>query len=298
MKIDTCCPSHVLNLNLLYALPLDLFNIPPNGLVASVLQNPSRFAGQDLTRAVASSHRPSWRAEATCLMHAIKVGEIDTESVGCIASDIVLYVSLVVILGVILVKFVLAVIFGWCLSWKLGNFKEGRSYKERMKRDAEIEDWTQGIYRPAEAIRPHQRRYSASSYAKPKKRKTIMPRTSRFTQPEAGSTHFNQQQIERPVSAIWRNSPRYVKSTYKMKTLDRIKKNTRWLIAPSFSVTLPPRSLANIRTSIDQVMLQQPRVDPRCRQPPMQQVVATRRSQYHATPYRSLLLITCPLGSD
>lgn len=192
-------------MNLLHALPLDSFNIPASGLMTAILQDAAQFAGQDLTRVVAS-HRNSggqWRQEASCLADIVKVGEIDTRSVGCIASDVVLYMSLVVILGVILVKFVLAVAFGWCLSWKLGNFKEGQSYKERMRRDEEIENWTSEIHRPAEAIRPYYNNTTSRT-----RRKSIMPRTSRFTQPDPGSTHFGVNPIDRPVSTIWRNSHR------------------------------------------------------------------------------------------
>jgi chitin synthase len=120
--------------------------------------------------------------------------------VGCIASDIVLYTSLIVILGVILVKFGLAVIFGWFLSWKLGNFKEGQSYKDRMRREMEIEDWTAGINRPAEAIRPNEYSYNSATL----KRKPFIPKTSRFTQPDAGSMHFNS--IGRPGSSAWKQA--------------------------------------------------------------------------------------------
>ncbi|KAI9263354.1 chitin synthase-domain-containing protein [Phascolomyces articulosus] len=206
--------SHVLNLDLLQALPLDKFNVPALGLIEEALHGATPpLSGQDLTRVIASHREPGnqWRQEATCLMHILKVGEIDTKSVGCIASDVVLYLSLVVILGVILVKFVLAVAFGWFLSWRLGNFKEGGSYKERMQRDEEIENWASEINRPADVIRPQEKpRYSTVSnpyYSVGKsKRKTLMPRVSRFTQPEPGTTHFNGNP-ERPVSTIWRNSP-------------------------------------------------------------------------------------------
>ncbi|KAI9280480.1 chitin synthase [Sporodiniella umbellata] len=170
---------YVLNLDLLSSLPRSLFDLPPQGLIESMLQNQSSFGGQDITHRVTSQSWGDWRAEAECLLDVIKVGEIDTKSVGCMTSDIVLYTSLIVILGVILVKFFLAVVFGWCLSWKLGNFKEGQSYRERMRRDREIEDWTTGIHVPAKALKQDTAR------------KTLMPRKSRFTQPDAGSMHFN-----------------------------------------------------------------------------------------------------------
>ncbi|OZJ01637.1 Chitin synthase 3 [Bifiguratus adelaidae] len=132
----------------------------------------------------------------------IKVGVVDTSSIGCIASQIVLYASLCVILGVIIAKFALAVIFGWFLSYKLGNFKESPSYKERMRRANEIENWTEDMMRPADGIRPqrgHQSNGSISGLNSSAnsitgvntKRKTFLPQTSRFTQPEFGSTNFD-----------------------------------------------------------------------------------------------------------
>ncbi|KAI7862766.1 chitin synthase-domain-containing protein [Spinellus fusiger] len=194
--------SHILNLNLLNALPLSLFNVPVGGLIDTILKDNTLYGGQDITHKIASYRMPGmdWTSEANCLLDLIKVGEIDTQSVGCITSDVVLYTSLIVILGVILVKFGLAVLFGWCLSWKLGNFKEGRSYKERMKREMEIEHWTSGIHRPAEAIRPPSPYTNTYSRSKTK----WMPSTSRFTQPETGSMHFSP--LDRSGNSIWKQA--------------------------------------------------------------------------------------------
>ncbi|CAO3597630.1 unnamed protein product [Absidia cylindrospora] len=184
--------SNVLNLKLLASLPLSIFNVPANGLIETVLASPSTFGGKDISHAVASHHTYSsnmttatgWMEEAFCLVELIKVGEIDTKSVGCITSDVVLYTSLMVILGVILVKFGLAVIFGWCLSWQLEN-------------------WTANINRPADAIRPQIPIPPSKSFLSSPK----LPRTSRFTLPETGSMHFNAVAMERPGSALWKQSP-------------------------------------------------------------------------------------------
>ncbi|KAI8073132.1 chitin synthase-domain-containing protein [Gongronella butleri] len=199
--------SNVLNLNLLGALPLNMLNVPLNGLIATILSNMDQFGGKDISHLVMAHKKDkgaktTWLQEAHCLMDVIKVGEIDTKSVGCIASDVVLYMSLVVILGVILVKFALAVMFGWCLSWKLGNFNEGRSYKERMRRASEIEHWTASMHEPSAAIRPRHQPSKSSLH-----KLSIMPKTSRFTLPEAGSMHFNAATLERPGSALWKQSP-------------------------------------------------------------------------------------------
>jgi chitin synthase len=129
-----------------------LLDVPQGGLIDRLMNNASEFIGSDISYSVAnyrSQNGMTWKKEADCLSDIIRVGMVDTMAFGCIVSNIVLYISLAVILGVIIVKFSLAVAFGWFLSWKLGNFKDGQSYSDRMKREKEIENWTAGIYTPA-----------------------------------------------------------------------------------------------------------------------------------------------------
>lgn len=137
----------------------------------------------------------NWRQEAECLYNTIQVGQVDDISIGCMFSDIVLYVSLVVILSVILVKFALAVIFGWFLSWRLGTFKEEKSYAERMKREEQIENWTRNINTngPVAYIQPPPQQQQ--------KRKTFLPRQSRFTPVVHGPNRFD---FERPNVPAWK----------------------------------------------------------------------------------------------
>ncbi|KAI9483316.1 MAG: chitin synthase-domain-containing protein [Benjaminiella poitrasii] len=193
----------VLNLKLLSSLPTSYYQYKPDGLVAAIFANMTLFTGRDITRTINANRANGgeWDEEAKCLSETIKVGSLDTISIGCMASDIVLYVSLVVILGVILVKFALAVIFGWFLSWKLGNFKEGSSYAERMKREAEIENWTANMQ--AGAPLPKARIQSTYFGASSNKRKSLFPQTSRFTQPMHGLTRFA---TDKPLngSTIWK----------------------------------------------------------------------------------------------
>ncbi|GAA5811691.1 hypothetical protein MFLAVUS_005132 [Mucor flavus] len=181
--------GNILNLKLLKSLPTTLFTTPENGLIAKILEDPLQFAGKDMTLIINGNRKKinsaEWESEARCLSEVIKVGSLDTISIGCMASDIVLYVSLAVILGVIFVKFILAVIFGWFLSWKLGNFKEGQSYAARMKREQEIENWTANMQAGAPLPKPR----IQSTYQG--KRKSLFPQTSRFTQPLHGSTRFD-----------------------------------------------------------------------------------------------------------
>ena len=136
--------------------------------------------GTDITRSFQS---PTNKRIAKCLSELVRVGSIDTETVGCIASKVVLYVSLVFILSIVMIKFVLALFFGWFLSWKLGaaRSESGKSAKARQN---EIEDWSDDIYRPPPKLRDADRNSKRSSF---------LPTTSRFTSPytqeRPGSRH-------------------------------------------------------------------------------------------------------------
>ena len=123
--------------------------------------------------------RTKQRAIGHCLQDIVTVGFIDTNSIGCVASQVVLYLSLVFIVGVVAIRFVMAVMFQWFFSWKLGNFPQ-ETYEQRTQRAAEIENWTHDIYRPA----PSQYRPNVSKNGlRPgrEKRKTFLPVHSRFT---------------------------------------------------------------------------------------------------------------------
>jgi chitin synthase len=133
------------------------------------------FNGKDITMWV---YRSGVRQQFQCLQDTVTVGFIDTITIGCVASDVVLYVSLVFIIGVVAIKFCMAVIFGWFLSWKLGAFK-GESYQQRMARAAEIEQWTDDIYRPAPSrYRPN---VPVTNASKEKRKTQFFPTTSRFS---------------------------------------------------------------------------------------------------------------------
>ncbi|KAI8149685.1 chitin synthase-domain-containing protein [Fennellomyces sp. T-0311] len=190
----------VLNLRLLQLLPVSSYDIRNTSLVAHILADTASFGGRDMTRAIAATrvtNGTTWEEEAKCLSTLIKVGSIDTLSIGCMASEIVLYLSLVVILGVILTRFSLAVIFGWFLSWRLGNFKEGSSYAARMQREAELEQWTRDINTAA----PLADRPRIPSPPTPSKKRSLLPQTSRFTQPLPNSTRFD---ADRSPTPIWK----------------------------------------------------------------------------------------------
>ena len=124
-------------------------------------------------------YRSNQKTLGSCLQDIITVGFIDTNTIGCVASDIVLYLSLIFIIGVVAIKFAMAVIFGWFLSWKLGSFGN-ETYEQRMQRAEAIENWTDNIYSAAPSrYRPNVAKSGASE--KYSKRKAFLPSTSRFT---------------------------------------------------------------------------------------------------------------------
>jgi chitin synthase len=133
------------------------------------------FNGKDLSMQLL---RTNQRTMGHCLQDLVTVGFIDTNTIGCVASEVVLYVSLVFIIGVVGIRFGMAVIFTWFFSWKLGNFKR-ETYEQRMQRSAEIENWTNDIYRPA----PSQYRPNVNKQGLTKKnnKRSFFPSTSRFT---------------------------------------------------------------------------------------------------------------------
>ena len=111
-----------------------------------------------------------------CLSQIIKVGSIDTDTVGCIASKVVLYVSLIFILSIVVVKFAFAVLFQWFLAKRFAADRTSMSSDSRT-RNQQIEDWSNDIYRQAPRMvdPPIPDRMS--------KRASFLPTTSRFSSP-------------------------------------------------------------------------------------------------------------------
>nr|GAT52894.1 glycosyltransferase family 2 protein [Mycena chlorophos] len=164
--------STVIDLQLLNWLNSSEITVP--SLFNEMKSSSSSWARQDITMQL---RRMNQMQEGRCLQDMITVGFIDTNSIGCVASQVLLYLSLIFIVGVVLIRFVMAVMFQWFFSHKLGNFPR-ETYEERMKRAEEIEQWSADIYKPAPAgMRPN----VSAQAAKAEKRKTFLPITSRFT---------------------------------------------------------------------------------------------------------------------
>ena len=137
------------------------------------------FNGKDISMYM---ERTKQKTLGHCLQNTIVVGFIDTNSIGCVASDVVLYVSLIFIVGVVAIRFVMAVMFAWFFANRLGMSKH-ETYEQRIQRMAEIENWTNDIYRPAPSqYRPNVLKNGSTPHKKEKR--GILPRQSRFTPSE------------------------------------------------------------------------------------------------------------------
>lgn len=191
-------------------------------------QNPA-LRGVDTTIAFSSGKN---KQIAQCLQDIVKVGSIDTATVGCIASKVVLYVSLIFILSIVVIKFVLAILFQWffCRKFAANKTSMGGDSKRRKQ---QIEDWTEDIYRPPPKMTDPVEKDRNS------KRSSFLPTTSRFTSPyaiekisqrnkAAPTTMASQQSTTRLVPGQLHNSnrseatlPTYMDSQGKQSTSDR-----------------------------------------------------------------------------
>ncbi|KAH7886333.1 glycosyltransferase family 2 protein [Phlebopus sp. FC_14] len=170
--------------------------------------------------------RTGERQLGKCLEDIVTVGFIDTSSIGCVASEVVLYLSLVFIIGVVGIRFAMAVLFAWFFSWKLGNFPR-ETYEQRMQRSAEIEHWSSDIYRPAPSeYRPNVSK-NGLRHGKGNKRSTFFPSTSRFTPQENALKGPN----PRPTTAYGMLDSPY-------------KRNTTYLMTKPLGKGTPPDSPA------------------------------------------------------
>jgi chitin synthase len=169
----TTFSGHVLDLDLLNWFNTSQVSIPAE---FKDLQKDQSILGVDITHKFQSSKE---KKLAKCLSEIIRVGSIDTQTVGCIASKVVLYVSLVFIVAIVLAKFVLALFFSWFLSWRLGAQRTKGSVKEMKQRRNEIEDWSEDIYAPPPKLR------DVAGPDRANKRGSFLPTTSRFTSPYA-----------------------------------------------------------------------------------------------------------------
>ncbi|KAL1922994.1 uncharacterized protein VTP21DRAFT_9370 [Calcarisporiella thermophila] len=83
----------------------------------SVHERILRGLGRDATAAFAT--RPETKDAMDCLEGRYAVGVISRDTVGCIAANVVMMLTLSVIVSLIMVRFTMAVVFGWFVSPRL-----------------------------------------------------------------------------------------------------------------------------------------------------------------------------------
>ncbi len=137
--------------------------------------------GKDITH---KFQRPSEKKIADCLEQIIKVGQVDTDTVGCIASQVVLYVALAFIISIVGAKFLLALYFQWFMSRRYAAKKTSQSSIPK-KRNEQIEQWADDPYMLPPRMAGDIGSTVAGSSNRDSKRGSAMflPTTSRFTSP-------------------------------------------------------------------------------------------------------------------
>lgn len=173
--------GNVLDLDLLKWFNTSQVTIPShwNDLADNTTEENKAIRGRDATHTFMKNGD---KDTAECFEQIIKVGTVDSESVGCIASKVVLYLSLVLILSVVAARFSLALIFQWFISRRYAASRTSQS-SDKRKRNQQIEDWSEDIYR-APARLPGDVGSSvagASSDRTSKRASTFLPTTSRFS---------------------------------------------------------------------------------------------------------------------
>lgn len=116
-----------------YVLDMTLFlsrgtSVYPADIVSIV----NDHLGNDISFPLAGN--PTLREWGECLSSTYRVGQLEDRSVGCFISDVILWVSLIVILSVVLIRFVFAMLFSWFISRKLGKLQKNVKQSQPMRR--------------------------------------------------------------------------------------------------------------------------------------------------------------------
>ncbi|OJJ46146.1 hypothetical protein ASPZODRAFT_16743 [Penicilliopsis zonata CBS 506.65] len=195
------------------------------------LREDSDIRGADITYALQTGDD---RKIGKCLTEIIKVGSIDTDTVGCIASKIVLYVALVFILSIVGVRFMFAVYFQWFVAHRYAAKTTSMGATDSKSRKQQIEDWSNDIYRPAprfaDPVVPDHR---------PSKRASFLPTTSRFSSPYVVS-HGGKQRPQHITMASQNSASRLLPSTSASASMYRLGHNSS---GGTMSADQPSRSI-------------------------------------------------------
>ncbi|KAF8608570.1 glycosyltransferase family 2 protein [Ceratobasidium sp. AG-I] len=97
--------------------PNAINNDPIDTAIRTVLRVRPGKSGKDATRLF--TNRAQLQAAIPCLTQRYYAGRIDKITPGCFVNSLFLYVSLIVIMSIVLVRFAMACIFNWFLSARL-----------------------------------------------------------------------------------------------------------------------------------------------------------------------------------
>lgn len=103
--------------NYLVAHPTAIPNDAVDTAIRSLLTGTQTSSGKDATRLFFS--RSDLHTAVPCLTERYIVGAIDKITPGCFISNLILYAGLIVILGLVLVRFSMSLVFNWFLSSRL-----------------------------------------------------------------------------------------------------------------------------------------------------------------------------------
>ena len=97
-----------------------IMNDTVDAAIRMILRRPGDASGgRDATHMFTS--RSELKQVIPCLAAKYGQGVIDRETAGCFFSSVLLYITLVVIFALVLVRFVMACVFSWFISWKLSK---------------------------------------------------------------------------------------------------------------------------------------------------------------------------------
>jgi chitin synthase len=90
---------------------------PTDDLMDKIIRKVLNSDGKDATRYLLS--KPNMKNAVDCIVDKYFAGKIDKETIGCFTSELFLNVSLVVILGIVITRFLMACVFNWFVSPRL-----------------------------------------------------------------------------------------------------------------------------------------------------------------------------------
>ena len=114
--------------------------VPPFGpVVDSIIR---QYLGQDATKAFFDAGLSQY---GDCMASLKTIGQVYAESTGCYLTNVILWVSLIIIGSLVVVRFVLAVTFSWFISSELGKLQQDHSKKSRENRLSRRSDINAGL---------------------------------------------------------------------------------------------------------------------------------------------------------